>query len=368
MNIFEKIQNFFRFLLLGDDYQKTKKITSRRGGFFRKKEEKPGLEKYLQNPIIEPDEKNAWEAWQTFNPGAILIGDSIHFMYRAIGHDGISRFGYARSSDGLSIERRLLFPAFQHRVSQTSLVSFASGGSFGGAEDPRLVRVDDEDRIYMTYTACDGGLRVGLTSILVDDFIKHDWLWKKPKLISTPGETHKNWVIFPKKINGKYAILHSLNPEIQIAYLDDLEFTSVSHVQSYFRSEEQKGCWDKWIRGVGATPLYTEKGWLVFYHAMDDDWSKYKVGAMLLDLNDPTKILHRSKKPILVPDETYENCGFKSGVVYLSGAVIKNGTLFLYYGGADSYVCVAHEDINSFLAELMREESPHLNKKTLTKK
>jgi predicted GH43/DUF377 family glycosyl hydrolase len=326
------------------------------------------LERAAENPLIAPTRENEWEAWQTFNPGVILLNDNVHFIYRAIGADGISRFGYARSSDGFKIEERLPYPIYEHRLVSHGFnyYSFASGGSFGGAEDPRIVQVDGEDTLYMTYTACDAGLRVGLTSIKVEDFLQKRWKWKPAVLISPPGETHKNWVIFPDKINGKYAILHSITPEIGVAYFDNLDFDGKTFIQSYHDS--RCGCdigcsWEERVRGVGAPPIKTKSGWLIFYHALErNDSNKYKVGAMLLDLNDPTKILYRSKEPVLEPEEWYENEGFKSGIVYVSGAVVKNGQLLVYYGGADSYVNLAYADFESFLENLMRTQTPKLKR------
>jgi predicted GH43/DUF377 family glycosyl hydrolase len=89
------------------------------------------------------------------------------------------------------------------------------------------------------------------------------------------------------------------------------------------------------------------------------DPGKYKVGAMLLDLNDPTKVLRRSRIPILEPNEFYENNGFKAGVVYASGAIIKGGNLIVYYGGADSYVCAASTNLKSFLNSLKKNSKPN---------
>ncbi|MDO8469901.1 MAG: glycosidase [bacterium] len=320
-----------------------------------------------QNPIISPRSENGWEAWQTFNPGVILLDGKIHFLYRAIGKDGVSRLGYAVSHDGFTIDERLAYPVYEHKTGGRTfgIYSFFSGGSWGGSEDPRLVRVDGEDVLYMAYTACDNGLRVGLTSIKVDDFINKKWKWTPPVLISPPGEVHKNWLIFPEKINGKYAILHSIKPNIQIEYVDGLEFADNDYINSFHGGEPRKGCWDKWLRGAGAPPLKTRDGWLLFYHAMDNDWSKYKVGAMLLDLTDPTKILRRSKEPVLEPKESYENSGYKPGVVYVSGAVVKDGNLMVYYGGADNYVCVAYANLDEFLEALKKEVKPKLKLKTL---
>lgn len=329
-----------------------------------------GLVKHKGNPIISPIAENGWEAWQTFNPGVVMLDGKIHFLYRAIGDDGISRLGYAVSSDGFHIDERLPYPVYEHNTKSLGYVlhSYASGGSWGGAEDPRIVRVGNENRLYVTYTACDNGLRVGLTSIVVDDFFSKKWNWKPSLLISPPGEVHKNWLIFPEKINGKYAVLHSIKPDIQIQYLDNLDFDDGNYIESLYGGGERKDCWDKWIRGAGSPPLKTRDGWLLFYHAMDDDWSKYKVGVMLLDLKDPTKVLYRAKNPVIEPEKEYENNGYKSGVVYVSGAVIKNGKLLVYYGCADSYVGVAYADLDQFLEMLKNKEAPKLKVKALKKR
>ncbi len=325
------------------------------------------LAKSEQNPIIGPRAEYRWESWQTFNPGVVLLNDQIYFLYRAIGEDGISRLGYAVSSDGFTIDDRLSYPVYEHKTTQRTfnIYSFHSGGSFGGAEDPRLVHVPEDDNLYMTYTACDNGLRVGLTSISVEDFVKNKWKWREPALISPPDEVHKNWIIFPEKINGKYSILHSIKPHVQIEYRDNLEFDQNDYINSFHGGGQQKNCWDKWLRGAGAPPIKTSAGWLVFYHAMDDDWGKYKVGAMLLDLNDPTKTLCRAKNPVLEPSESYENNGCKAGIVYVSGAVVKDGNILVYYGGSDSYVCVAYANLDEFLKELQSNHEPKLKLKTL---
>ena len=333
------------------------------------------LVKSEENPIIEPKPTSDWENWQTFNPGVILLNNKVHFLYRAIGRDGLSRFGYAVSNDGLIIDERLPQPVYEHSLthSKFNYYSLASGGSFGGAEDPRLVRVDEEDKVYLSYTACDEGLRVALTSIKIKDFLEKKWKWRVPKLISPPDQVHKNWVIFPEKIGKpikQYAILHSISPEILITYRPNLEFQEGEYIQSYYNGNSQrKNCWDSYWRGAGAPPLKTTKGWLLFYHALDkDDPGKYKVGALLLDLNDPTKIICRSPEPILEPTENYENNGYKGGVVYLSGAIIKNEELLVYYGASDSYVGVAQANLKEFIQSLTQKIKPKLKIKILKKK
>ncbi|MFH1990448.1 MAG: hypothetical protein ABIJ19_01155 [Patescibacteria group bacterium] len=331
-----------------------------------------GLKRAKENPIISPKSENNWEAWQVFNPSAILLNNKVHFLYRAIGEDGISRLGYAASKDGFTIGERLSCPVYEHKLTRPvfNYYSFASGGSFGGAEDPRIVRVNEEDALYLTYTACNEGLGVALTSIKVDDFLNRRWKWKPPQLISRPGEVHKNWVIFPEKIQGKYAILHSICPEISIAYHDSLDFPQGEYIESYYNGNaRRKKCWDNWLRGAGAPPIKTRLGWLLFYQAMDEnDPGKYKVGAMILGAKDPTEILYRAPESVLEPERDYENNGFKAGVVYVTGAVVNNGELLVYYGASDSYVAVAHADLEEFLGTLTKEAKPKLKAKTLRKK
>jgi predicted GH43/DUF377 family glycosyl hydrolase len=319
------------------------------------------LVKYKGNPIISPRAESWWESRQTFNPGAILLEAKVHLLYRAMGDDWVSRLGYAASKEGFEVEERLDYPVYQHSVtpSEFAIYSYASGGSFGGSEDPRIVRVDNEEVLYMTYTAVDEGLRMGLTSIKVRDFLDKKWEWSPPRLISPPGEVHKNWVIFPEKIKGKYAILHSLSPQILISYLDSLDFKPGSYLVSYHEKGNgtvRKDLWDSVIRGAGAPPIKSELGWLVFYHAIGlHEPYKYKIGVLLLDLEDPTKVIRSSAIPVLEPDMDYENNGFKPGVVYLSGAVEKDGELLLYYGASDNYVCVASCSLGEFLRTLTEE-------------
>jgi predicted GH43/DUF377 family glycosyl hydrolase len=316
------------------------------------------LKRFTGNPIIKPERQHQWESGQTFNPGTILLKDKVHILYRAIGEDGISRFGYASSEGGYKVEERLEYPVYEHAISSSefNIYSYSSGGSFGGAEDPRIVQVAGEDVLYLTYTACDDGLRMALTSIKIEDFLSKIWNWAKPILISPPGQVHKNWVIFPEKINGKYVILHSLNPQLMISYHESLDMNPGDYFNSYINGQltSRKDSWDTMVRGAGAPPIKTDKGWLIFYHAMTlHDYGNYKVGAMLLDLKDPSTIIYRSTDPVLEPSEIYENNGFKPGVIYLSGAVVKGGELLLYYGASDSYVCVASCGLDEILEDLV---------------
>ena len=174
-------------------------------------------------------------------------------------------------------------------------------------------------------------------------------------------------MLFPEKIHGKFAILHSIAPEVEIAYRDSLEEVGGAEpfIESWVGARDslpaRENTWDSFIRSAGPPPLKTERGWLLFYHAIDEhDPGRYKLGALLLDLDDPTRVIHRAAAPILSPDEQYENRG-KPGIVYACGAVIRDGTLFVYYGGADKVVCVATAALDSFLDTLTEgSRSPSL--------
>src|SRR3990167_8792913 len=189
--------------------------------------------------------------------------------------------------------------------------------------------------------------------------ILQKWRWKEPIRISPPHQMHKNWVIFPEKIKGQYALLHSLTPKIAIHYCDNLEDGTLC-VDSYYHSNVGSTTWDNWVRGVGPPPIKTVDGWLVLYHAMDThDPNKYKIGAMLLDLADPTKVRFRSAYPILEPCLRYEMEGGKAGVVYSCGAaVMDDDTLFVYYGAGDTVLCVAHVNLTDLLTGIKTSEAP----------
>lgn len=327
--------------------------------------EKSVIEKSECNPIIKPNPQNNWECCGTFNAAVVNIDDVVHILYRAVGGDWGSAIGYAVSKNGINIDERLPYPIykpseyFELRVDNISEPTFpyTSGGNYGcwgGCEDPRIVRIDDT--LYMIYTAFNGVNPpcIALTSISVDDFLNRKWdKWKKPVLVSPKNQMNKNWIIFPEKINGKYVLLHSITPSIQVEYLDDLNFEENPNIKSTYVPIRKKDAWDTIIRGVGPTPIKIDEGWLVFYHAIDEkEPNKYKIGAMILDYKDPTKILYKSTFPVIEPDKNYETEGFKGGIVYACGAILKGDDIILYYGGADTVVCAASCNLKKFIKQI----------------
>jgi predicted GH43/DUF377 family glycosyl hydrolase len=156
-----------------------------------------------------------------------------------------------------------------------------------------------------------------------------------------PDMDNKDVVLFPEKINGKYVMLHRIFPNMWIAYSEDLvnwhDHKVLMHVQP--------DGWDCDRIGAGAPPIKTEYGWLNFYHGVDHK-RNYRLGILLLDLEDPSKVIGRSAHPILSPEKDYEKVGLVPNVVFTCGAIPMDGRYFVYYGGADKVIGVATMDLN----------------------
>lgn len=328
------------------------------------------LKKWHGNPILSPTH-HEWERDAAFNPTALHLGGKVHLLYRAIGPDGMSRIGYASSKDGLNIDERLNYPIYTPQAwfetndsdsdSQVPSPMFSSGGGWGGCEDPKITQIGD--RVYMTYVAFTGSwpTRTVLTSISVDDFLKKRWRWSKPMLMSPPGVGSKSVALFPERINDKFYIFHRVWPNIMIDAVDNLEFgEGKKYLTGQHMIRPRKSFWDSQKLSVGASPIKTSDGWLTIYNAVDRfDSGKYKIGAMLLDLKDPVKVLARSRKPILSPEEYYENDG-KPGVAYPGGVANLDDMLHVYYGGGDKVSAVAQVPIDELVSSLKKDRQPHI--------
>ncbi len=324
----------------------------------------PVLNRRETNPIIAPRADNEWESYQTFNPAVLQTEEGVHILYRAQGHDYISRLGYARTKDGFTIEERAPDPVYtcaslaceKDQELLYNQIAFASGGRFAGCEDPRLTRIGDT--VHMFFVAFDGRNipRLATTSIAYDDFKVRNWKWSPAKIVSQPGIIDKSGCLLPEKIDGKYVVFHRVFPNILIDYMDNLDFEDGAYLEGKHSINIRPGAWDSRKIGAGAPPIKTEHGWLLIYYAVDNNDSyHYKIGAMLLDLNNPTRVLRRTSRPILEPRAFYENCGHKSGIAYPCGAAVIEDQLFVYYGGADTYVCTASVGLTGLLEGLLRE-------------
>jgi beta-1,2-mannobiose phosphorylase / 1,2-beta-oligomannan phosphorylase len=307
------------------------------------------LERHNKNPILLPNEDIWWESEAVFNPAVLYDGNKVHMLYRAIGEykQYISRFGYACSTDGLSFERKneiALEPAEEYEKY--------------GIEDPRLVTIDN--RVYLTYVVLSDYVSKGpicsTALATTDDFHKYNRIG----IITSEGSDNKDVVFFPEKINQKYLSLHRPSgwvgprfgvdkPSIWIA-----EGNTLSNFDSYTLLMKPEQDWEILKIGAGPPPIKTKDGWLLIYHGVDANLV-YRAGAALLDLNNPVRVIARTNKPILQPEEPYERTGDVNNVVFPTGACIIDERLHVYYGGADKVCCLAFVELSDLLSDILNE-------------
>lgn len=305
----------------------------------------PKFERVPENPIMTADPTHNWENKAVFNPASLYMDGEFHIVYRAMGNENTSVMGYATSKDGVKIEYRSTEPIYVPRESfeQKNVINGNSG-----CEDPRLTRMGS--RIFMTYTAYDSinFPRVALTSIKKDDFVERKWNWEKPVLISAPGFDDKDAVLFPQKFDGKYLIVHRSGEDMDLAFCDTLDFNGTHWLEEYRWVTPRKGWWDSKRIGASTPPIKTKDGWLLLYHGISDD-NVYRIGALLLNLKNPVEIIARTDEPIFEPEMHYEKNGQVSNVVFPCGANLKNGEIYIFYGGGDSVIGVAKINLRELL-------------------
>jgi HAD superfamily hydrolase (TIGR01484 family) len=327
------------------------------------------LHRAPQNPIASPRDGHPWEEAGVFNPTAVELDGAAHIFYRAVDGGGVSRVGYQRSQDGVSVDHREASPVYVPRarfecgpgLSRPAWVPdspFASGGGWGGCEDPKATIVAEDNRLYLTYVAHDGSSdpRVAISWISLDDLRAGRWRWAEPALMSRPNQVNKSAILLPKKINGKYVMFHRVFPDVLVDVRDRLDdFGPGNWLGVRAKIPPRPHGWDSRKLSIAAAPIETSDGWLAVYHAVDErDPGRYKIGAMLLDRAEPWRVIGRTPEPILAPDAWYENDG-KAGVAYPSGALAKGGELFVYYGGGDRHCCVARAPLGRVLGAIEPE-------------
>jgi len=301
------------------------------------------------NPIITPDPNHKWESKATFNPAAIDLGGKVHLLYRALSDDNTSTIGYALSDDGATVTERLDSPVY---IPREDFETKKIDGAGSGCEDPRITKIGKD--IYMCYTAYDsvGPPRVAVTSISEKDFLARRWNWSKPELITPKGVDDKDACIFPEKVGGKYLILHRIGTDICADFLPSLDFKTETVNKCIRIFGPRSGMWDGAKVGITAPPIKTRKGWVLLYHAVSEHHRTYRIGAVLLDLKDPTTVLSRSADAIFSPEAPFEKEGLTNNVVFPCGMIVRDGLLYIYYGGADKVVGVATMELEILMLGL----------------
>ena len=311
-----------------------------------------------ENPIIIPMSENSWEADGAFNGCPVYDGNKVHFVYRAVSHPQeingfelpLSTIGYAVSNDGIHFKNRRQFIKPENDWEQY------------GCEDPRVSRLNGKYFIFYTalstFPFCAPCIKVGVA-------ITRDFKKIQEKHLVTPFNS-KAMSLFPEKVAGRYAVVLSVNT--------DLPPTRIA--VAYFDREEQMWSptyWEGWYSMLndniiplerspkdhieaGAPPIRTKYGWLLIYSYIQNYFAPpavFGIEAALLDINNPQRIIARTDKPLLVPQEEYEKYGKVPNIVFPTGALVKEGMLHIYYGAADTTCAVATCKLESLLEDML---------------
>jgi predicted GH43/DUF377 family glycosyl hydrolase len=284
-----------------------------------------------KTPVLSP-QGSGWESAGTFNPAVIQAGDKIVMLYRAQDAQGVSRLGYADSTDGTHFTRR----------PEPVLSPDADYEKGGGVEDPRLVRFGD--LYYLTYTGYntkDAQLCLATSRDLIH------WDRKGVILPAYKGNWNTGWTksgaIVPEMIDGKYWMYFlgttpDKNDQMGLAYSTDLiHWTEATKTPVLPR---RPGDFDSRVVEPGPPPIVTPSGIVLIYNGADDKLV-YRASVAVFDRKDPSKLLYRSEQPLFSPQEQWEKVGQVPNVVFVEGMLLKGNRYLFYYGGADKYVGMA---------------------------
>jgi predicted GH43/DUF377 family glycosyl hydrolase len=333
------------------------------------------LKRYATNPILKPVPGSNWQCLVNTNPG-VWYEESEHkvyMLYRGAGNDAEHKihFGLATSTNGFDFERVSNEPVFSPSV---------DGFDAGCVEDPRIVKFGEW--FYVTYAArpfppgeywvdesvrrfrrieCPSEFPVNFRNnstatglAMTKDFKT----WIRAGRLTDPSVDDRDVILFPERIGDRFVMMHRPMTWTGPEYGTDFPAMWISSGTDLFDMNQSrlliKGERD-WERKVGgnAPPIKTSEGWLTLYHAVGPD-KHYRLGALLLDLEDPSIVRYRTKNWIMQPEESYELQGFYNGVCFPCGNCVIDDTLFVYYGGADKYVGVATCGLGEILEELMK--------------
>jgi len=292
-----------------------------------------------RNPIIgwNPTPKTA----RIFNSAPVPWGEEYIGVFRADHKDGKPQLHVGRSKNALDWE----FEDEEiHFVDESG-----AGYQPNYAYDPRVVKI--EDIYYVTWCTDFGGPALGLAK--TTDFKT----FVRMENICTPY--NRNGVLFPRKINGKYLLLtrpsdagHTAFGDIFISESPDLVYWG--HHRRVMTTGDT--WWQALKIGAGAPPIETSEGWLLFYHGVTNTCNGYvySYGAVLLDLEKPDRVLHRTYNYLLTPEKNYETNGFVPNVAFPCAVLYDapTGRIAVYYGAADTYTAVAYAKIDELVAHI----------------
>lgn len=285
--------------------------------------------RFDQNPIIKRNPIPC--SGRVFNSAAMIYGDSFIGILRIDYRDVKPQLHLARSKDGINWDIEHEKIQWQNEKGETVENSYAY--------DPRLCCIDET--YYITWCDDFPGASIGLGSTKdFKTFVKHE----NPLM-----PFNRNGVLFPRKINGEYLLLsrpsdsaHTPFGDIIMSRSKDMEYWGKHRM---LMKAGGNGWWQSVKIGAGPIPIETKEGWLLFYHGVSGTCNGfvYSIGAALLDIDDPTKVLYRTRDYILTPEEPYETTGFVPNVAFPCAALYEEdtGRIAIYYGAADTYTALA---------------------------
>lgn len=295
------------------------------------------LRRLSDKPILTPIAKHPWEQLAVFNTAAVYENGKFHLFYRAadrpfylntespeLENKYESTIGYATSDDGLHFER----------YENPMLIGEGEQEAWG-IEDPRITRIGD--MYYMVYAGFGGRSWSDVRISMLESKDLKSWGNRRILL----DEPNKDAALLPEEVNGKYVLFHRRMPSIWTAVSEDL----VNWKQHKIILEPRPGKWDCKKIGIAGTPLKVKDGWLMIYHGVNHN-HEYRLGAVLLDEKDPTRVIAIQDEPILEPELEWEVNGLVPNVVFSCGGVITDDFLYVYYGGADTVIGVAGIEVN----------------------
>jgi predicted GH43/DUF377 family glycosyl hydrolase len=329
--------------------------------------------------IIKPTHLD-FENLSTYNPGVLQEGNNVHIIYRAQNKDHISSLGYALLDGPLKLKERWRKPFMSPQFKYEKM----------GIEDPRLVKING--RIFMTYVAHDGKnaliayatgeniyklKKEGIISArltynkagkifnkckLKDDYYTFEAYYKE-QINKKVLLWDKDGMFFPEKIHNKYAFIHRILPDVQIAFAKHTYFYQTKEYWTRNLAKIDKSVvlepnfgWETRHTGGGVPPIKTKHGWIFLYHGVEprNEGRIYHTGAALLSLKNPVNVLARIPYPILSPEKKYEHAGHVKNVIFATGTAIFKGKLFIYYGASDTFVAAASVSLHDLTKELLK--------------
>lgn len=302
-----------------------------------------------EKPLLAPRPNLSWEKGGIFNPGATIFKDKILLLYRAYGEDKVSRFGIATSSDGINFAYQSDTPVF--------IPNPQSSYEDHGVEDPRVTCLEGKFAIIYTAASYDKndphakvhGFKTRISLAWTEDFCTFD-----PRGVIVHSYDDKDAALFPQKWGNYYYLYHRRHPSIWLSRSIDLNtWEDVGSEGHYALIIPSKNSWDNDRVGIGAQPIKTEDGWLIFYHARDKQ-GVYRLGAFLADLENPEKVIAKLPYPILEPVLEFEKRGQVANVVFTCGAVEWGEDYLVYYGAADFVISGGYINKQELLKELKK--------------